>query len=217
LDDPTLIPAELKGRIEKASVSEGFFTVYLGLGLTNGELERLMKRPFVLYMDEKPGADVQNADDVKYFEKTGFTLFSPSLMSPENAPEGKSSLMIQAITPYKWMNNWGGGDRALYQDLKSGVQQTLIHRAEQVVPGLRGAIELADSATPLTYERYTQNTDGATSAWSWNPNRRFYKDMWSTHVETPVKNLLIGSCWATQIGGIPGALSAACRCAKLIS
>ena len=35
-------------------------------------------------------------------------------------------------------------------------------------------------------------------------------------VETPVKNLLIGSCWAMQIGGIPGALTAAYQCAHKI-
>jgi hypothetical protein len=33
LDDKSLIPQETQGRIEKAAVSEGFFTVYMGLNL----------------------------------------------------------------------------------------------------------------------------------------------------------------------------------------
>jgi hypothetical protein len=37
-----------------------------------------------------------------------------------------------------------------------------------------------------------------------------------TYSDAPVRNLLIGSCWATQIGGIPGALNAALACAKRI-
>jgi phytoene dehydrogenase-like protein len=37
-----------------------------------------------------------------------------------------------------------------------------------------------------------------------------------TQIKTPVKNLFIGSCWANQIGGVPGAISAAQACAKTI-
>jgi choline dehydrogenase-like flavoprotein len=68
----------------------------------------------------------------------------------------------------------------------------------------------------LTYERYTHNTDGATSAWSWNPEKMFHRSMLKAEVTAPVENLLIGSCWATQMGGIPGAIQAAYLCAKVI-
>jgi phytoene dehydrogenase-like protein len=85
-----------------------------------------------------------------------------------------------------------------------------------VIPGLAGRIEFSDLATPLTYERYTGNTDGATSAWSWNPKNKFYKNAIGIHIDTPVKNLLIGSCWANQIGGVPSAIGAARKCAKKI-
>jgi hypothetical protein len=40
--------------------------------------------------------------------------------------------------------------------------------------------------------------------------------MMSLVVETPVPNLLIGSCWATQIGGIPGAIAAAYAAARKV-
>jgi phytoene dehydrogenase-like protein len=71
-------------------------------------------------------------------------------------------------------------------------------------------------ATPRTYERYTKNTDGATSAWSWNMKKKFYKKVMGANVDTPVKNLYIGSCWAIQIGGLPGAINAAYACVKKI-
>jgi hypothetical protein len=35
-------------------------------------------------------------------------------------------------------------------------------------------------------------------------------------VATPVRNLLIGSCWRGQSGGIPNAIIAAYLCAKKI-
>jgi phytoene dehydrogenase-like protein len=38
----------------------------------------------------------------------------------------------------------------------------------------------------------------------------------TANIKTPIKNLYIGSCWAIQIGGVPGAISAAQACAKAI-
>jgi phytoene dehydrogenase-like protein len=127
-----------------------------------------------------------------------------------------SSLMISAMVPYSWKNNWGGNNAEKYHALKSTVKETILARASRILPGLERAVVFQDAATPRTFERYTHNTEGATSAWSWNPHKKFYPNTWSMHTGTPVRNLLIGSCWATQIGGIPGALGAAEECAKRI-
>ncbi len=90
------------------------------------------------------------------------------------------------------------------------MKDRLVARAGAVVPALGAAIEFEDAATPLTYERYTGNTDGATSGWSWNPRKPLYKGgAFTTTVMTPVRNLWIGSCWAGQIGGVPNAIAAA--------
>ena len=137
-------------------------------------------------------------------------------MNAELAPEGQSSLMIHAMTPHRWMNDWGGGDRETYRQLKDKVKNALIDKAAAFIPGIRELIEFEDAATPLTFERYTHNTDGATSAWSWNPNKKFYDKGMTANIKTPVKNLYIGSCWAVQIGGVPGAIGAAQACAKVI-
>ena len=216
LDNRSLIPADLQERIEKAPVSEGFFTVYLGLGLSNDRLREQMKIPYVVFFDERSGTDVHDPDDEDFFEKVSFMLYSPSMTTPDLAPDGKSSLMIHAFAPPGWMDNWGDGDREAYKRLKEKARKALIRRAEAVIPKLSAVVEFEDAATPLTYERYTHNTDGASSAWSWNPNKKFFSNMMGMKVDTPVRNLYIGSCWANQIGGVPGALMAAYLCAKKI-
>jgi len=216
LEDPTVLPPAFRAKVEQASVSEGFFTVYLGLAMNNTDLQRHLKTFHVSYTDERPGVDVTNDRDEAFFEKTSVTLYSPSLLNPALAPSGRSSLMIQAVCPHHWMDNWGKGDRERYRILKAKAKSALITKASAIVPGLRERVEFEDAATPLTYERYTGNTDGATSAWSWNPTRRFYKNSFQTYIETPIKNLLIGSCWASQIGGVPGAIAAALRCNRKI-
>ena len=121
-------------------------------------MKDLMKLPHVIYIDEQSGADVHNPDDESFFEKTSITLYSPSVMNPKLASTGKSSLMLQAVCPTNWMENWGAGDREKYKQLKEKVKITLIKKAGAVIPDLQNVIEFQDAATPLTYERYTQNT-----------------------------------------------------------
>ncbi|OLN26072.1 phytoene desaturase family protein [Desulfosporosinus metallidurans] len=216
LDDQSLIPQTLRNSIDRASVSEGYCTVYLGLNMLSEELGKYMKIPHVFVFNSKPGCDIYNSEDREFFSKTSAELFSPSLVNPKLAPEGKSSLMLQTKVPYRWMNNWGGGDKETYRQLKEKAMDAMIDNACRLIPGLKECIEYKDAATPLTYERFTQNADGASSAWSWNPKKKFYKNTMSVNIETPVKNLYIGSCWATQIGGVPGALAAAYQCTKKI-
>jgi phytoene dehydrogenase-like protein len=73
------------------------------------------------------------------------------------------------------MQNWGGGDRETYRQLKQKAMEAMIEKATKVIPGLRDVIEFKDAATPLTYERFTHNTDGASSSFSWNPKKKFYE------------------------------------------
>jgi phytoene dehydrogenase-like protein len=216
LDDKSLIPQALKDDIGKAAVSEGFFTVYLGLNMSNEELSKYMKAYHVFVLDHKSGYDIYNTEDGEFFNKTSASLYSPSMVNPKLAPKGKSSLMLQTLVPYHWMNNWGGGDREVYKQLKEKAMAAMIHSASRLIPGLQECIDYKDAATPLTYERFTHNTDGASSSWSWNPKKKFFKKTMSVNIKTPVKNLFIGSCWAMQVGGVPGALAAAYQCANKI-
>jgi len=216
LDDKSHVPQTLRDNIGRAAVSESFFTVYLGLNMSNAELSKYMKVYHVFTFDHKLGYDIYNSGDGDFFSKTSPSLYSPSMVNSKHAPEGKSSLMLQTVVPYHWMNNWGGGDKEVYRQLKEKASDAMIDSASKLIPGLKESIEYKDAATPLTYERYTHNTDGASTAWSWNPKKKFYKNPMSVNIHTPVKNLYIGSCWAMQIGGVPGALAAAYQCAKKI-
>jgi len=216
LDDKHLIPKTLQDKINRSAVSEGFFTVYLALNMSNEMLGDYMKIPHVFTFDDIAGCDIYNSEDDEFFSKTSISLYSPSMVNPKHSPEGKSSLMVQTLVPYHWMGNWGDGDKKEYMRLKEGAMNTIIDRASSLIPNLKDCIEYKEAATPLTYERYTHNSDGATSSWSWNPKKKFYNNSMSVNIDTPVKNLYIGSCWAMQIGGVPGAIAAAYTCSNKI-
>jgi phytoene dehydrogenase-like protein len=216
IDNKSLIPVDLQERMAKAPVSEPVFTVYLGLNISNEELKKHMKIHHTVYFDLDADTDIHNPKDDGYFEKGSVLLYSLSMLNPKLAPEGKSSLMLMTMCPTGWMDNWGDGDKEKYKQLKEKAAQALIKKAKEIIPNLTDYIEFQDAATPLTYERFTHNTNGASSAWSWNPKKKFYPKTMSINVDTPVKDLYIGSCWANQIGGVPGALMAAYLCAKKI-
>jgi len=217
LDDASAVPPETLAKIRAAALSEGIFTVYLGLRMSGAELLSKMKATSVGFRPLDRDVDLESDMAADHFDRDGFSLYSPSLVNPRLAPEGRSSLMIQAISPARWQDDWHRADPEAYRALKARVRDRLVARAEAVVPGLGAAVEFVDAATPLTYERYTGNTDGATSGWSWNPKKPFYKGgMIATKVTTPVRNLWIGSSWAGQIGGIPNAIAAAYLSAKKI-
>ncbi len=63
-------------------------------------------------------------------------------------------------SPYSyWQRIYG---RKLYDTEQLQVADQVIDLIERVYPGLRAEIEVADVATPLSYERYTGNWQGAT-------------------------------------------------------
>jgi phytoene dehydrogenase-like protein len=216
LDDRSVLPQDFIDRTEKAPVSQAFFTVYLGLEIPAEELTVHMKIPHVHYYDYAHDYDIGARNDEKFFEKISPALYSPSLTNKELAPVGESSLMIQCMCPHRWMDNWGDGDRKIYGELKKRAARSSIKKACDIIPDLERRIIFMDAATPLTYERFTHNTDGASSAWSWNPHKKYYKNPIGVTVTTPVKKLLLSSCWTAQIGGIPSAINAAYKCVKLI-
>ncbi|MGE5623442.1 MAG: hypothetical protein ACM3UP_00295, partial [Methanocella sp.] len=143
-------------------------------------------------------------------------ISSPSLADPALAPEGQSSLILQSLSSYEWMGCWGTGPNRertpAYQELKAKVADQLIHTAEAVIPGLSQRIVVRDAATPLTCERYTLNSRGATAGWTWNPRLNPVKSN-AGRYRTPVPNLLQVGHWTSRIGG----LSAAALSAKLVS
>jgi len=84
--------------------------------MSNEELAKYMKVYHVFALDQKDGYDIYNSQDEEFFSKTSFSLYSPSILNPKHAPEGKSSLMLQTVVPYHWLNNWGGGETKKYMD-----------------------------------------------------------------------------------------------------
>ena len=97
-----------------------------------------------------------------------------------------------------------------YNAEKERIADILIRRVEEMLlPGLSAAIEVKDTASPLTNIRYTSNYEGAIYGWNQtvdnSPPRRLPHD-------TPVKNLYLSGAWTTPGHGYGGVLSSGVQC-----
>lgn len=155
-------------------VSDAFFTTFLGLDLSDDELDRLLPDDHTFLVPQHRDCRLDPAD-LEGHRWRWLEVSRSSRPGPGLAPEGCSSLVVQTMTRADWANWWGlepGGRRnGTYRRLKDQVERELLDALEQFVPGLRPHIRLHFSATPWTYQWYTRNTHGASAGWSWDPRR----------------------------------------------
>jgi len=79
------------------------------------------------------------------------------------APQGKSVVELIVRTNYAyWQHLYG---RKPYDTEQRQVSDIIVEHLEEWLPGLRADIEFTDEATPLSYERYTNNWMGSTCGW----------------------------------------------------
>ncbi|PIU60177.1 hypothetical protein COS86_00320 [Candidatus Bathyarchaeota archaeon CG07_land_8_20_14_0_80_47_9] len=167
----------------KQSVSG--FVVYLGV---DADLKQFDSH--INYLGEEKEADWDEYHRTLRkgeLELRGLGIRIPSNLEPSYAPTGKSSVILVSLAPYSHKNNWMIGSEGArteqYQSLKKEVVDRMIKIAEKVIPNLSKHIVVEDAATPLTFERYTWNSEGAWYGPRINQKMPAYI--------TPVKNLYL--------------------------
>jgi len=86
---------------------------------------------------------------------------------PNLAPPGKTAVTVMAPASYQyWKGLYDEGpERERYEAEKQRVALQVIERLDRRFPGLAGQVEMADVATPVTFERYTGNWQGSFEGW----------------------------------------------------
>jgi phytoene dehydrogenase-like protein len=199
-------------KVKRTKVSGSVFSVYLGVGLSQKELENVRAQHVIcrLAYEKK---DINNPEFYKYCPE--FWICIPSLADESLAPKGKSVIILQAPASYNYMNKWqtdNGKRTKAYRELKRKVADELIATAEKIIPDLSKLIVVRDEATPLTMERYTLNTDGAITGWG----EAFYKGFFGGSIRTPIRNLFTVGHWSFSMGGISIAMLSGKKAAETI-
>lgn len=198
---------------QSADLYDSNFTVFLGLDCEASALgfgEELL----TVARRDIPRTEQFGGDP----EKTALTVLAPSVRDSTVAPPGKGILTIHCPATMEQHQTWHTGkDRergAAYRAFKTRFAETLIQRVEtECAPGLSSHIEVMEAATPVTYWRYTGNSDG-TIMGTRPTGRNIHAGICSC--KTPVKNLFLAGHWAHYSGGVPIAMQTGANTALLI-
>ena len=130
---------------------------------------------------------------VKHLEYMVYN-FDPSL-----APAGKTVLTCMIQTNYAYWKELSG-EPERYEAEKQRVALEVIRRMDQRFPGIAGQVEMADVATPLTFERYTGNWQGSFEGWLPTPKTMMAPRQ---HTLPDLENFYMVGQWVMPGGGLP--------------
>ena len=124
---------------------------------------------------------------------------------PGYAPEGCTALTVLIHSQsYEWWKKAREAGR--YEEEKRRVIEEVSRALGEVLPEIRGRIEVSDAATPLTYERYCDTFKGGwMSIWPAGQSPRFIP------ARGPYKGLYFAGGRTMITGGIPIAVQSALR------
>lgn len=214
---PADIPGVDLGPVRSAPYSGSEFCVYLGLDPLRADLSAIHAEHLFFRKEIRS----EGVDDPEDFDGREMEICYWSRKSPELAPAGRASIVIRVGFPYGHFAAWRTGEKERkegYKDEKARLASKLLRTAESILPGLPGAVEVMDIATPLTYRDWGNRRDGSIAGWTWAagqagsmPGKIF--------VRTPVPGLLAVGVYAAAelfLGGVPTALYTGCLAAEYI-
>ncbi len=213
------IPAPLLATIAATPYTGSELCVYLGLEPRRVDWKRMRATHLFYRHEEEPvGA---GRDALEDFENREIEICRWSDNSPDHVPPRKASLVLRVSFPYDYFARYKTGDKKRtrgYGTYKSALTQKLIAAAENVLPGLGAAVEVIESASPLTYADWGRRYQGSIAGWTWSAEhgRSFEGKLL---IETPLQNLLfVGIYAATELflGGVATAMHTADLAARII-
>lgn len=129
------------------------------------------------------------------------------------SPAGKNTVNLMTLQGYgpwePFEADYFAGRKAAYREAKERMAAALIRKAEAVLPGLSGAIEVMEIGTPLTNVRYTGHPRGAIYGWDQTVNNSGARRVGHA---TAVPNLYLSGAWSRPGHGYSAVISSGLEC-----
>jgi len=201
-------PASVQ-KLKSIEPSISAFEIFLGLDV---DLKTLYPDDYEIFVNSSYDFESQYRDSLHNNAKTApFVITINSNVNRFSAPNGKSVVTIIMLSGY---NYWISKSKGEYQDKKQKIADILINRASKIIPEIASGIRKKVVSTPVTFERYTNNSDGAIYGYS--------RTMQNTTEIRPnnirkIKNLYFASAWGNQGSGVVKVLRSADEvCRKIL-
>lgn len=141
----------------------------------------------------------------RYLELTTYEISCPVMRDEQLAPEGKTGLIISTLMDYNVVKHIS--ELGWYDTFKTFSEETIISILDKgVFPGLKSHITGQLSATPLTLENKTGNSEGAITGWAFTN-----KPIPAIHslpkvaqsILTPIPDIFQAGQWSFSPSGLP--------------
>lgn len=204
------LPADFLARLDQLKIGPSIFQVYMGV---DHDYRALFGKAHCISVTET----YDSREAFRYSqegvpEKVGFALVNYSVVDPGAAPPGKNVITITTYLPYDWKNGWHESEGyEKYRALKEETAWILIRRAEKILPGLGGHLEVMEVGSPRTMQHFTLNPQGAVYGWDHSADQ--VGELLSA--QTPIPNLFLAGAW-TNAAGQNGVMRSGLAAAKKI-
>ena len=203
LNDKYVTP-EFKGLYEKGEIFPPLLFIGLGVSkkMDDPELYGITGGQRYHFDDpiEIAGEPVRMMDLMIY-------NFDPTL-----SPEGKTVITLMHPTSYSYWKELAE-EPERYQAEKERIALEYIQRLDRRFPGLAGQVEMADVATPLTFEHYTGNWQGSFEGWLPTPSQM----MKGISKTLPgLANFYMVGQWVQAGGGLPSGVTTGRQVVQMI-
>lgn len=196
--------------------NDSVFSLYLGVHLDKSYFANLHSEHF-FYTPSRTGQSEAGPPPIgadketiknwleKFFALTTYEIACPVMRDETLAPVGETGLIVSMLFDYRLTNYIY--EMGWYEEFKSFSETCIINVLEDsIYPGISDTIIHRFSSTPLTIMRYTGNSDGAITGWSFTnrpmpAENRLPKIMRAT--QTPIPGIAQAGQWTYSPAGLP--------------
>lgn len=186
------LPAGYFRKLQSNELSTSTVNVYLGL---NRSPEQLGIRDHEIFVNDDLDLDRHAVRMGDLTPPAEVALTTYNSVYPEISPPGTSIVVLTAL---KLGMPWLRIPKKRYRQLKHDLAESMLDRAERIIPGLRAAAEVVEVSTPLTNVRYTGAPAGSIYG--------FGASTWSSMALLPdhlgpIDGLVMAGAWSRPGGG----------------
>lgn len=206
LDDPKLADAELT-RVDGLPVACSIHQAYVGIRGDASRLGLADRGAFFMptYDFDQERAAMLAGD----YRKQGWLVGNHDLADPGHAPAGRSILHAAIMADGRLWHT----DEATYRERKRELQEVLVDRIAELIPDVRERIEVIETGTPHTMERYSSNPDGSIYGYASSPTTH---SIHRPEARSSVPGLYLAGAWTFPGPGFSGTMHSGYRTAGLI-
>ncbi len=144
------------------------------------------------------------------YARQGWMVGNHTVADPTHAPEGRSILHATVMADGRL---WEGLDEASYREKKADLEAFLIDRLADRIPDVRDRIEICETGTPHTMQRYSLNPQGAIYGYAHTPTAH---SVLRPQPRTGVPGLYLAGAWTFPAPGFTGSMMSGWNTAGLV-